>query len=126
MVFYVTFRFKYILLRYVPFKLPGIESAVGFFHVVNFLLRFGSPEIRFAVQCPVLAALQPFTDQKVLPQCADVCTQLQRTEVFENGISDSIVVKIYLSVTGNFIPQVSAEWHQSENDVRFFHQIEIV
>ena len=53
--------------RRIPFHLKGGHLPVRFLNQINFLLLVGAPKISVAEMLPVMVALHPLYDEKVLP-----------------------------------------------------------
>ena len=66
----------------------------------------------------IVVAFHPLGDDEILPQAADIATEVRRIEIVDDGVANSRIHKIDFSGFLQFIPEVPAERPQAENDKR--------
>ena len=113
------------LLAATPFEFVGMQKAVDFFQIVDFLLLLGTPEVAFPIEKTVRVVFQALAHEIVFPKRTRILTKLQWFEVAKYRIAYTVVVEIDFAAFFQFVSQVAAKGAQMKNDVRLFQQIDV-
>jgi hypothetical protein len=85
------------------------------FNKINLLLLSGSPEVSMSKTLLILNLLNPFGNQKILPECVFISSQLNGVKITYDHISYAIVIEVNLFMGLDLISDISAKTTQLKN-----------
>lgn len=109
----------------IPFHFKSGNNSIRFFNIINLLLLGCAPKIHINISAIIMIVLHTLTYKEVFPQCADILTHMQRIEIMNNCIADTIIIKIYFLTLFQFCTHITAQCGKSENNIALFQQVYI-
>lgn len=109
----------------IELELESLHHSVLYLHEVNLRLGLGAPEIQMRITLSVGVVLNALAQHHVLPQRSDIGTKVEGCEIADDGVSDAVVVEVYLAIVSQLSAQVPTIGRQSKNDETLLQQVDI-
>ena len=107
-----------------PLDLKCSYFSIFLENIINLFSFFGSPKIPFSIwerSCMLVY----LCNDKIFPQIPNITSKIDRLPIFDNCISHSDVIEVYLRALFEFITEISRESMQRKYDKRLLEKMNI-